>query len=33
MSSNRLTLHIGIASRETIQKRTIAIAKGGVDPC
>ncbi len=31
-SSNRLTLYIGIASREAIKRRTIAIAKGEWHP-
>jgi predicted transcriptional regulator len=32
MSSSELTLHIGIASREAIKRRTIAIAKGELRP-
>jgi predicted transcriptional regulator len=32
MSSSRSTLHIGIASREVIRRRTIAIAKGELRP-
>ena len=32
MSSDMLTLRIGIASREAIKRRTIAIAKGEIKP-
>lgn len=32
MSSEQLTLHIGIASREAIKRRTIAIARGELRP-